>query len=204
MFFLASSSMPISPKQFSQVLTAAAAGNQSACDQLFPLLYEELHQLASGLMRLERHSHTLQPTALINEAYLRLANTSVSDNSITFENLSHFMATAARVMRRILINHAKSKQRLKRTPPGRQTMLEDVALEFENEAIDLIELDTALQQLEKLDTTQYQLVEMRFFGGMTMDQCAQVLNMSTRKLYLEWAHARAWLKTRLESEDAQS
>ncbi len=180
------------------LLATLAAGDESAAQRLFPLVYDELHRLADSFMRQERTDHTLQPTALIHEAFLRLAS-QPTDDSLPYENIGHFIATAAVVMRRILVNHAKAKKTEKRGGDRNRIQVEDISAEFQHRSIDLIALDEALERLTTIDPIQSRLVELRFFGGMTVDQCAEVLNLSSRSVYYEWAHARAWLRDQLEA-----
>ncbi len=168
----------------------------ASLDELFPLLYEELHRLAERHMRLERDHHTLQTTALLHEAWISLAS-SPHENAASLFSREHFMARASVVMRHILINHAKSRGAEKRGGSWQRVQLEEVAKDFEENSIDLLALDEALQRLKGLDELQSKLVEMRFFGGMNMEQCACVLGISERTAYQEWSYARAWLRLQL-------
>ena len=195
-----------SPGDISELLNAIANGDESASEALFPLVYDELHGLASKYMSRERANHTLQPTALIHEAFLKLTKSEHAANSDTvasssgqFEDLNHFVATAAVVMRRILVNHAKAKKAEKRGGGKANIQLDDVAEAFQQSAIDLVALDEAMEQLKEIDAVQHQIVELRFFGGLTTEQCAKLLGISERTAYYEWAHARAWLKSQMES-----
>ena len=160
--------------------------------------------MASNYMRRERANHTLQPTALIHEAFLKLTKSEADpeplEEGVHYQDLDHFMATAAVVMRRILVNHAKAKKTLKRGEGKAQLSLEDVAESFGESAIDLVALDEALNKLQEIDEQQHRLVEMRFFGGMTTRQCANLLGISERAAYYEWSHARAWLRSQIEGE----
>ncbi len=186
-----------SSRKVPKLLADLASGDETAVEDLFPLVYEELHGLANRYMKQEREDHTLQPTALIHEAYLRLVQPTEGQSS-NFENIEHFMATAAVIMRRILINHAKSRNTLKRGAGQTSWQLDDVASDFASRSIDLVALDEALNELEQLDSIQHRLVELRFFGGLSFEQCAKILSISERKVYYEWSHAKAWLKHRLE------
>jgi RNA polymerase sigma-70 factor, ECF subfamily len=187
---------PVPPSDnVTELLNAAGRGDSAAAARLFPVVYDELHRLAAGYMRQERADHTLQATALVNEAYLRLLGASGGGE---YANRGHFVATAAVAMRRILVNHAKAKKAEKRGGGWSGVQLENVAAAFENRAIDLLALDEALDLLAKRDATQAKIVELRFFGGMTSEECAEVLNMSVRNVNYEWAHARAWLRGQLE------
>jgi len=175
---------------------ASSERKGQSLDELFPFLYEELHRLAERHMRLERVNHTLQTTALVHEAWMSLVagNPEISKLSLSHE---HFMARASVAMRHILINHAKSRDVEKRGGGWCKIQLEEVARDFEENSMDLLALDDALERLKKMDELQSQLVEMRFFGGMKMEECATVLGVSVRTAYQEWAHARAWLRLQL-------
>lgn len=187
-----------SHENVSCLLASLAAGNESAAENLFPIVYDELHRLASTFMQRERADHTLQPTALIHEAYLRLVRPPTSNAE--FENIEHFIATAAVVMRRILINHAKAKRTEKRGQGRANLPIDDIAVAFEERSVDIIALDEALRKLAILDPNQARLVELRFFGGMTVEQCAEILHISTRAVYYDWALARVWLRSQIEDE----
>ena len=165
-------------------------------DDLFPLLYEELHQLAQRHMQRERGGHTLQATALVHEAWLSLM--AANQQPTKYQTREHFMALASVAMRHILINRAKAKNADKRGGGWNQIQLDEVVEEFEGRSIDLLALNEALERLRAFDERQSRLVEMRFFGGMTMEQCATVLEISERAAYQEWAHARAWLRLQLQ------
>ena len=191
-----------STSDITTLLSAIAEGDTQAADRLFPIVYDELHRRASSYMRGERDDHTLQPTALIHEAYLRLMGGDSA--SPEFRNIEHFLATAALVMRRILVNHAKAKQAEKRGGNQSRTSLELITPLFSEKAIDLVALDEALVKLQKLDETQHRLVELRFFGGLTVGQCSKLLGISERQLYYEWSHAKAWLRAQVEGADDAS
>ncbi len=194
--------MANSSTRVARLLAAVSSGDESAADDLFPLVYEELHRLASGYMRQERENHTLQATALIHEAYLRLVRTEEMEgqDARSYENVEHFVATAAVVMRRILVNHARARNAQKRGGGKVAMQIEEIAEAFDRRAVNLVALDDALHELKQLDETQHRLVELRFFGGMTVQQCAELLGMSERAVYYEWSHARAWLKSVMEPE----
>lgn len=203
--------MKHSAEEINQLLQDAASGDSVASESLFPIVYDELHRLASSYMQRERKNHTLQPTALIHEAYLRLTKpatysaepeTKAEIGPGQYRDFDHFMATAAVVMRRILVNHANAKKAKKRGEGKVNLPLGDVATAFEDSAIDLIALDEALKVLATVDETQHKLVELRFFGGLTNKQCAKILGVSERNVYYEWAHARAWLKNQIEKGES--
>jgi len=185
------------------LLSAIAQGDSAAAERLFPLVYDELHRIASAYMRRERADHTLQATALVHEAFLRLAGT--PHGGAVYENRRHFVATAAVAMRRILVNHAKARAAAKRggahANPGSGgggssplLPIDEIAQEFSRRSIDLLALEEALERLAALDPRQARLVELRFFGGMTFEDCASTLGVSVRTVHLEWSHARAWLQ----------
>jgi RNA polymerase sigma factor (TIGR02999 family) len=176
------------------LLAAIAEGDGTAAERLFPLVYDELHRIASAYMRRERPDHTLQATALVHEAFVRLAG------GTSFESHRHFVAAAAIAMRRILINHAKAKATDKRGGGEHVLALDEITAEFSRRSVDLIALEEALQRLAVLDARQARLVELRFFGGMTFEECARTLDMSVRMVHYEWAHARAWLRAQIEGD----
>ena len=184
-------------EQVTALLRGMADGDAAAGERLFPLVYNELHRIASAYMRQERPEHTLQPTALVHEAYLRLVGE--GSDAARYENRRHFVAAAAVAMRRILVNHAKAKATQKRGGGREPAELDDAAAAFGERSIDLIALDDALDRLARLDPTQARLVELRFFGGMSVAECARELNVSERTVHYEWAHARAWLRGQLEA-----
>lgn len=171
-----------------------AETNRDALDALLPLVYDELHRQARALLRGERRNHTLQTTALINEAYLRLAG----QQSVEWQNRAHFFALAANMMRRILVDYAKKRQRLKRGGDGEHLPLDDaiaVAAETTNGAatVDLIALDGALNKLAVKDERLARIVELRYFSGLTVEETAEVLKISAMTVKRDWNVAKAWL-----------
>ncbi len=160
-----------------------------------PLLYNELHRLAMHYMRNERPGHTLQATALVNEAYLKL----IDQREANWESRSHFIAVAAQVMRNVLIDHARGRQRVKRGGLQQKVPLEDVVLISEEQSDDLIALDTAMRRLSEIDERQSRIVELRYFGGLTVEQTAEVLGISPKTVKRDWAVARAWLHRELRT-----
>jgi len=176
-----------------QLLREASSGNRQSLDQLLPLVYSELHGLADAFMRRERSNHTLQPTALVHEAYMRL----VDQREVNWENRAHFMSIAAETMRRILVNHALASNAAKRS--GKETRVSlDEAMGFQNgEEVDVVLLDEALTTLASFDPRQSQIVELRFFGGLTIKEVSTVLDMSTATVEREWRTAKAWLHDQL-------
>jgi RNA polymerase sigma factor (TIGR02999 family) len=175
------------------LLTQAAQGDRSSENQLLDAIYTELHRLASQLMRQERGGHTLQPTALVNEAYLRL----IGGKQISWQSRSHFYHAAAQTMRRILIDHARALQTRKREGALAKVELDDnVSAEAQDPAL-YLSIDHALSDLQALDARQAKVVELRFFAGLSVEQTAEVLNISPKTVKRDWALARVWLEDRL-------
>jgi RNA polymerase sigma-70 factor (ECF subfamily) len=164
-------------------------GNKAAVDQLLPLVYPELHRIAANYFRRERRDHTLQPTALVNEAYLKL----VDQRLAGLDDKLQFLGVAAILMRRILLKHARTRQAAKRGSAGLGVPLDDAMLVCEQRADELIAVDEALSKLAELDPEQARLVELRFFGGLSFDEAAEVLGLSLATAKRRWASARAWL-----------
>ena len=180
--------MTTSPGEVTVLLHALRQGDRGAGDKLFPLVYSELHRLARAYMRRERPNHTLQPTALINEAYMRLAQASVD-----WQNRAHFIGVAATAMRRILVDHARAHMAAVRGGEFQQVeWTEALGLPAERSE-ELIALDEALHQLEKLDARQAKLIELRYIGGLSFEEAADVLEISPRTAKRDWAMARLWL-----------
>lgn len=184
-------SMP-SPPNVTQLLLAWANGTEAARDELIPLVYDSLRRIARRRLRDERTAHTLEPTALVNEAYLKLV-----EQSVSWQSRAHFFGVAARLMREILIDYARGKQRLKRGGEWQQISLTDAATIAQEQAVDLLALDEALQRLATVDPRKCHVVELRFFGGLTLEETAEVLHLSTPTIEREWRAARAWLHTEL-------
>jgi RNA polymerase sigma-70 factor, ECF subfamily len=175
--------------QVTELLVDWGSGKEPAFDKLFSLVYEELRTLASGYMRRERTDHTLQTTALVNEAYIKL----VGQKDPVLHNRVHFFALAAKVMRQILIDHARSKQYEKRGGGVVKISLDDTAVLSDERATQLVALDDALTELAKFDVRQSQIVELRFFGGLTLSETAQFLKISPDTVTRDWNMAKAWL-----------
>jgi RNA polymerase sigma-70 factor (ECF subfamily) len=181
------------PHEVTLLLAEWAKGNQNALDELTPLVYRELRQLAASYLRKERQGHTLQPTALVHEAYLRL----VDQKNPNWENRSHFFGVAARLMRQILVDHARRKQAGKR---GGLKVSLDEAVSFQPErSRDLMALDSGLNALEKLDPRKCKAVELRYFGGLSMDEIAQTLDVSAVTVRRDLRMAEAWLHQEMQS-----
>lgn len=171
-----------------RLLRAWRDGDQSALDELMPLVEQELHRIASRYMRREGPAHTLQTTALVNEAYLRLV-----DQKVRWQNRAHFFALAATIMRRILLNHARDQHRLKRGGRAMQVSLSEVTVMSEEKSAELIDLDEALKKYAVVDNRKSRVVEMHHFAGMSFEEIAEVLGVSTSTVRRDWDMARAWL-----------
>ena len=179
--------------QITQLLAEWSDGNQAALDELYPLVYEELHRLARRYMSREKKGHTLQTTALINEAYVRL----VDQKNVHWANRSHFFAISAQIMRRILIDHARRHAYAKRGGGAQQVSLEEVAIVARDSGSDLVRLDEALKSLAEMDPRRSQVVELRYFGGLNNEEIAGVLKISENTVTRDWNMARAWLYQQL-------
>ncbi|HJU91915.1 MAG TPA: sigma-70 family RNA polymerase sigma factor [Pyrinomonadaceae bacterium] len=184
--------------EITQLLAEWSEGNQSALDELYPLVYGELHRLARRYMSRERKGHTLQTTALINEAYVRL----VDQKNVHWANRSHFFAISAQIMRRILIDHARRHTYAKRGGGAQQVSLEEVAMVVRNPGAELVKLDEALKILAKMDPRRCHVVELRYFGGLSNEEIAGVLKVSENTVTRDWNLARAWLHQQLTGSAA--
>ena len=181
-----------------ELLRAWSQGDGSALDRLMPLVYDELHGLAQRYMRQERPDHALQATSLVNEAYLRL----IDVNRIEFRSRTHFLALAAQMMRRILVEFARHRHRQKRGGRAIHLSLDDVLELPESPGHDLVALSDALTGLATFDARMSQVVELRFFGGLTVKEAAQVLNVSPETVMRDWSTAKAWLLRELQPSRA--
>ncbi len=189
--------MQPSAGEVTRLLVELRGGSPEAEAQLIPLVYKQLHRLAASYMRRERPDHTLQATALVNEAYVRL----VSQEATGWQDRAHFFGVAARLMRQILVDHARARQAGKRGGLVEKLPL-DQALEFSPaRSRELIELDSALESLGRLDPQQARVVELRFFGGLTVEETAEVLGISPRTVKRDWSVARAWLHGELSGRN---
>jgi RNA polymerase sigma factor (TIGR02999 family) len=183
-----------SHQEVTQLLLAWGNGDEEALSRLTPLIYGELHRLAQGYMRREQTGHTLQATALVNEAYIKL----VDSSQVRWQNRAHFLAVAAQLMRRILVDFARSRQYQKRGGDWRRTALsEGLGLAAHSDS-DLVFLDAALQELANLDARKARVVELRFFGGLSLEETAEALQVSTDTVGRDWRAAKAWLKRELK------
>jgi RNA polymerase sigma factor (TIGR02999 family) len=189
----------LAPPEFTQLLVNWRNGDKSALDQMTPVLYEELRRLARHFLAAERPDHTLQPTALVHEAYMRL----VDQRSVDWKNRAHFLGVAASMMRRILINHARANQAAKREGFTQAVALEDALSVFTNPQVDVLELNQALQELADLDPQQGRVVELRYFGGLTIEETAEVMGISPATVKREWGTARLWLLQQIEGPSLQ-
>jgi len=181
----------------SGLLRAWSEGDGSALEQLTPIVYDELHRLARRYMQRERPGHSLQASALVNEAYMRL----VDYRRMKWQNRAHFFAVSAQLMRRILVEHAR-RHNLKRGAGAPHVALEEAALISGGRAADLVALDDAMNALEALDHRKVQVVEMRFFGGLSVEETAEVLKVSTVTVMRDWSTAKAWLYRELTGRTA--
>ena len=183
-----------SPARVTDLLIAWNGGDRAALDRLLPIVQGELRRLARGYMRRERADHTLQATALINEVYLKL----VELTRIRWHDREHFFAVAATLMRRILVDHARSRRYMKRGGSARRTSLDQALTLTDEQGPDLVALDEALDALSAVDSRKSRVVEMRFFGGMTVDETARVLDVSPETVMRDWKFAKVWLLRELE------
>ena len=186
------------PADVTQLLVAWGAGDRAAGEQLLPAVYEELHRQAARAMRREGSEHTLQATALVHEAYLRL----VDQRRVEWRNRAHFFGVAAQAMRRILVDHARSHRAEKRGGDCEKLEFDEELLPSGERAVDLIALDEALLELERLDARQSQIVELRFFGGLTNEEIGEALDISPRTIKREWRLAKAWLRRQISEDNA--
>jgi RNA polymerase sigma factor (TIGR02999 family) len=185
------------PQDVTELLAEATDGDRRAVDQLLPLVYDELRRLAEGLMLRERASHTLQPTALVHEVYMKL----VDQTRARWENRAHFFAVAAQAIRRILVDHARTHRRLKRGGEQATLALDEGVVGSYQRTVDLIALDEALDDLAGHSSQQARIVELRFFSGLTIEETAAVLGISTATVERDWRYARARLYRRLGGHD---
>jgi RNA polymerase sigma-70 factor (ECF subfamily) len=181
--------------EVSGLLHAWSQGDQEALKKLTPIVYEELHRLARHYMRGEKSGHSLQTTALVNEAYIRL----IDYKRMQWQTRAHFFAVSAQLMRRILVDHAR-RHNLKRGGGVQHVLLEDTAVVGGERNEDLIALDNALQALSRVDSRKAQVIELRFFGGLSVEETAEVLKVSSVTVMRDWSTAKAWLYRELTGE----
>ena len=175
--------------EITELLAQMSDDNPGATSELMARVYGELHRLAAAYMRRERGDHTLQTTALVHEAYLRL----VGQRGIAWKNRAHFLGIAAQMMRRILVDHARAHVCRRRGGPQERVSLDEVCISPRTHSADLVALDEALTRLAQIDARQAQVVELRFFGGLTAEETARMLGVSTKTVNRDWLVARAWL-----------
>ena len=188
--------MIASSREVTQLLVEWSNGDKAALEKLLPLVSDELRRLARRYMRKEGHDHTLQTSALVNEAYLRL----VDQKKVRWQNRAQFFGIAAQLMRRILIDHARRHRYAKRGGAARRVTLDEGAIVAEARAVELLALDHALERLAVLDARKGRVVELRFFGGLSLDETAEVMGISSPTVQREWRTAKAWLHRTLTAE----
>src|ERR1043166_2288146 len=189
--------MPAFPQEITQLLMNWSQGDKAALDQLVPLVYPELRRLAKRHMDREGSAHTLQTSALINEAYLKLVNR----QNVQLQNRAHFFSVAAQVMRHILVDHARTRNYAKRGGGATKLPLDEAAAFTEQRAAQLIALDDALRDLAALDARKSQIIELRFFGGLSLEETAEVMDISPSTIQREWRSAKAWLHHTMSKTD---
>jgi RNA polymerase sigma factor, sigma-70 family/RNA polymerase sigma factor, TIGR02999 family len=185
-----------SPSEITGLLVDWSNGNQAALERLLPLVERELHRLAHSYMRREDPDHTLQTTALINETYLRL----VDQKKVQWQNRAHFFGISAQIMRRILSNYARDQHRAKRGGGAQQVSLSRVATLSNEKTKELIALDEALKRLAVIDERKSRVVELRYFGGLSVEETAEVLSVSPITVLRDWKYAKAWLRREVSNE----
>jgi RNA polymerase sigma factor (TIGR02999 family) len=184
-----------SSENVSQLLVKWGEGDKAALDKLMPLVHSELRRLASNYLRRERQNHTLQPTALVNEAYLKL----IDQKNARWQNRAHFYGVAAQLMRRILVDHARQHQAAKRGGTNQQRLsITSARAIAEAPEVDVLAVHEALEELKQFDPQQERIVELRFFGGLSIDETAEVMGIGHATVERDWKMARAWLRQKLE------
>ena len=184
------------PSDVTTLLLAWNSGDQEAWDRLMPLVYNEVRRLARRYMRSENPGHTLQATALVNDLYVQL----IDQNRVNWQNRAHFFGTAAQIIRRILVDHARARYRLKRGGGAFKVEWDEAVRTSQPIQMDLIALDDALNRLAVMDPQQSRIIELRFFGSLSIEETAEALNISTATVKREWAFARAWLYREMTSQ----
>ena len=185
--------------EVTRLLKAMHDGDSAAAEHLLPLVYAELHRIASAYMRRERQDHTLQTTALIHEAYLRL----VDQNAAAWQNRAQFFGVASQIMRRILVDRARARKTAKRSGQWARVTLDESLAEHQPRDVDVLDLDTALSDLAIFDARKSQVAELRFFGGLTLEETGHLLGLSVATVEREWKVARAWLYARLKDKGSR-
>ena len=179
-----------STPSITQLLQAWRAGDKAAFDQLLPLVQDELHRLAKRIMSRERQGHTWQTTELVNEAYLRLVG---QQQEVEWQDRAHFFAVASQIMRHLLVDHARERQQVKHGGGAQRLSLDDVALVAPDRSAEVLALDDALNRLANFDKQKSRIVELRYFGGLTVEEIAEVLGIASITVKREWARAKLWL-----------
>ena len=192
--------MEPAPADVTSLLNKLAAGDQEAAAQLVPLVYEELRRLAARRLRQERPNHTLQATALVHEAYVKLA----AQRSAKWQNRAQFFGVASQVMRRILVDYARGQQRIRRGGKQQKVSLDDVLLVSPERTEEVLSVHESLSRLEKLDARQARIVELHYFGGLTVEEIAEVVGLSSKTVMRELNVAKAWLYGDLKERDAEA
>lgn len=180
----------ITTDELLQLLQATSQGSKQAVNQLLPVVYDELRGLAASYFNHERSDHTLQPTALVHEVYMRL----IGQRKINWKDRAQFFGAASIVMRRILVDHARKHKAAKRGGGEKKTAFDVALASFEERAVDLVSLDDALQRLAEIDERKCKIVELRFFGGFTVDETSTLMDLPKRTVEREWTMAKAWLR----------
>jgi RNA polymerase sigma factor (TIGR02999 family) len=187
------------PENITELLASYGRGNKESLDQLMPIVYDELRRQAARYLRREQAGHTLQTTALIHEAYVRL----VDQRNMQWQNRAHFFGIAAQMMRRILVDHARSKKRVKRGGSELRVSLDDANVAAKGQDLDVVALDEALDRLAQIDEQQSRVVELRFFSGLSVEETAEVMGISKSTVKRDWSMAKAWLHRELSGEIAK-
>ena len=188
--------MSFTPREVTQLLHAWRDGDESALDRLMPMVYDELRRMARRFMRNERKGHTLQTSALINEAYLRL----VEREGIDWQNRAHFFGVAAQAMRRVLVDYARARNYQKRAGNAQQVSLDEAVNIAEERAAEIVALDDALESLARFDQRKCRVVELRYFGGLSVEETAEVLGVSVPTVMRDWSTAKVWLMREINQE----
>ena len=187
------------PENITELLASYGRGDKESLDQLMPIVYDELRRQAARYLRREQAGHTLQTTALIHEAYVRL----VDQRNMQWQNRAHFFGIAAQMMRRILVDHARSKKRAKRGGSEIRVSLGDVEVAAKDQELDVVALDEALERLARIDEQQSRVVELRFFSGLSVEETAEVMGISKSTVKRDWSMAKAWLHRELSGDIAK-
>jgi len=187
-------------QNITELLAGYGRGDKEALDQLMPIVYDELRRQAARYLRREQAHNTLQTTALIHEAYVRL----VDQRNVQWQNRAHFFGIAAQLMRRILVDHARAKKRVKRGGSDVRVSLDDATVAVKGQDLDVVALDEALERLAQIDEQQSRVVELRFFSGLTVEETAEVMHISKATVKRDWSMAKAWLHRELSGDTDQN